>query len=119
MKAQNGGMLGVNRAGERGSCAILTQNFPGGAGVQGQKRKEPRIWRFIGRDLRGRSGGAHSFLAEKCSERPGAVKGAPGARAQRPLTARPALRKFPREGMTPLPTRSHEQIFQPIGGQSR
>ena len=50
---------------------------------------------------RGRSGEAHSFLAERGSERPRAVKGAPRARAERPLTARTALREFPREGMGP------------------
>jgi hypothetical protein len=28
MKAPNGGMLWVDRVGDRGSCVILTQNFP-------------------------------------------------------------------------------------------
>lgn len=113
MKAQNGGMLGIDRVADRGSCAILTPNFSGEEAVQGQKRKEPWFWRFIGHDLRGRSGGAHSFLAEKCSERPGAVKGAPEARAQRPWTARTALRKLPREGMAPLLLAAMSKSFNP------
>jgi hypothetical protein len=54
--------------------------------------------------LWGRSGRAHSFLAERCSERPGAVKGARFlARRSEPLTARTALAEFPREGMALSP----------------
>jgi len=78
MKAQNGGMLGVDRVGDRGSCAILTQNFLRKRRPKDKKGRNRGFSAFFGRDLRGRSGGAHSFLAERCSERPGAVKGAPG-----------------------------------------
>jgi hypothetical protein len=49
MKAQNGGMLGVDRVGDRSSYAILTRNFLGEEAAQRQKRKEPRFGRFIAR----------------------------------------------------------------------
>jgi len=117
MKTQNGGMLGVDRVGDRGSCAILTRNFPGEE-VPSTKTEETEVVGVLSGAIPGYSGGAHSFLAEQCSERPGAVKGAQWARAQRPLTARTALREFPREGMGPT-TRSHEQIFMTIGGLPR
>jgi len=64
MKKQNQGVLGVDRVRDRGSWAILTQNF------FAYGRASPH-------QSGGRSGGDHSFLAERCSERPGAVKGAP------------------------------------------
>ena len=45
----------------------------------------------------------HSFVAERCSERPGAVKGAFGA-AQRTLDGEDRSETIPREGMARLPT---------------
>lgn len=82
--------MGVDRGGNRRSPAILARIFPGEEARQQKAAAGAR------------SGGPHSFLAERGSERPGAVKGAPWARAQRPLTARTALREFPQEGMGPL-----------------
>jgi hypothetical protein len=52
-------------------------------------------------DRWGRSGEPHSFLAEEVQSGPQPSRVRPEARAERPLTARTALRKFPQEGMAP------------------
>jgi hypothetical protein len=48
MKAQNGGMLGVDRGGKRRSYAILTQNFLGEEATQGQKGRKRGFGVFSG-----------------------------------------------------------------------
>jgi hypothetical protein len=48
MKAQNGGMLGVDRGAKRRSYAILTQNFLGEEAAQGQKGRKRGFGVFSG-----------------------------------------------------------------------
>ena len=62
----------------------------------------------------GRSRREHSFLAEDFQSGPERSRARRSlARRSEPLTARTALRQFPRGRNGPLP-RSHEEIFQPI-----
>jgi DNA replication protein DnaC len=44
MKTQNGGMLGVRRVEDRGSCAILTQNSFWDRAAQAEAGKEASLW---------------------------------------------------------------------------
>jgi len=62
-------------------------------------------------ERRGPFRGEHSFLAERCSERPGAVKGAPqfGA-AQRTLDGEDRSERIPAGRNGPL-TAASEEIF--------
>jgi hypothetical protein len=64
---------------------------------------------------RGHSGGSHCFLAERCSERPGAVKGAPliGA-AERTLDGEYRSGRISAGRNGPLPAFSHD--YDDIGG---
>ena len=48
MKAQNGGMLRVDRGAKRRSYAILTQNFLGKEAAQGQKGRKRGFGAFSG-----------------------------------------------------------------------
>jgi hypothetical protein len=75
MKSLKPRVLWVDRVGDRGSCVILTQNFWWEEAAQ-HKRGKKRGCGCFHPDRGGHSGGAHSFLAERGSERPAAVKGA-------------------------------------------
>jgi hypothetical protein len=48
MKVANGGMLWVDRVGDRASCAILTQNFSGKSGPQYKNGRNRRFAAFYG-----------------------------------------------------------------------
>jgi len=66
MKGQKGGMLWVDRGGDRRSKTILTQNFPGEERPQDKNGKE-RGWAFYGaRDLSIKKGGG--AFRKRCPE---------------------------------------------------
>jgi len=116
MKAQNGGMLGVDRVGDRGSCALLTQNF--------LRKRPPKDKKGRNRGFGVFSGAISRAIPQELipSWRKGVQSGpeqsrARQARAKRSLTARIALGRFPREGMALA--RAHKWIFIARGGQSR
>jgi hypothetical protein len=74
MKSQNGGMLWVDRGGDRGSCAILTRNFSLSERSLAQKAKEASLWarcragalhpvvKLSRKDVMNRKGGEFGFV---------------------------------------------------------
>ena len=140
MKAENRGMVQVDRVEDCGSYAILAQIFLHQTPPQHKKPEEracgPVSWtpladqevelsgNYAGRgpecflarrglpavwqshpDAWGRSRGAHSLLAERFSERPGAVKGAPAGASEAALDGEDRSGRFAARREWPPPLR--------------